>query len=110
MIGRVASIAVFLACAVFLAFATGAAAQSSNDCQTSLTVHGVALRGVAVCNPAWRDRPAARAILNMARPCLKRSDAESLARHGMEKFERDLKENGKDEACAALDGLLRKME
>lgn len=93
-----------------IVFATGAAAQTAANCQTSLVVYGVSHRGAAVCNHDWLARPSMRTIDAMARPCLKRSDAEALKQQGMEKFDHDLKASGKDDACAALDGLLRQME
>ncbi len=100
----------FILLAACLAFSAHASAQNRDNCQTSLTVYGVSLRGAAVCDPAWLGRPSAKTIQDMAQPCRFRADAEILKRQGMEKFERDVKANGKDEACAALDGLLRKME
>jgi hypothetical protein len=98
----------FLAAA--FASPANAAALTSKNCQTNLVVFGVSRRGAAVCDPDWLNRPSAKTILKMAQPCQDRSDAEALKREGMEKFERDLKANGRDEACQALDGLLRKMD
>jgi hypothetical protein len=82
---------------------------SYDNCETTIKLHGVVSRGSMVCDPSWLDRKGSVKLLNMARTC-KLDDMETILKSGMLLFDNDAKKNGKDQACAKLDGVIKKLE
>jgi hypothetical protein len=62
-----------------LATTSAALAQSDDDnCKTNLLMYGISVRGSAVCNRDWLDRPSSKKILENAQAGDVRLDAKAL--------------------------------